>query len=334
MNKLKRFVSTSLACTLGLVGGLATAASGAQSAAWPQQNPVTIVVGFATGSTADLVSRTIANALAERTGGTFVVENRTGANGMLAAGAVARAKPDGTTLLISTSSPLTVNPHLYSNAGYVPQKDFRFVTPIVSVPLIVAVNPNQPLMKSVNSLDDLKRVATNKADGLSYGSAGNGNLTHLAAAQLSASLQFNGLHVPFRGSAPADVSLMAGDVDYTVGPISNAALIKDGRLRGLAVTDSERWPDLPDVPSVHELGMPEMGIVAWTAILAPAGTPDEVVETLGAHIRAITEDPKYRSQLTVQGRIWTLTPTEFQARVADETQRYAALVKRMNIKVE
>lgn len=333
MSKIKQFLGGSLACTF-MAGIFTGPAVSAQSDVWPPPKPVTIIVGFATGSTADLVSRSIANALAERTGGTFVVDNKTGANGMLAAAAVSRAKPDGTTLLISTSSPLTVNPHLYSNAGYVPQEDFRFITPIVSVPLVVAVNPNQPLMKAVNSLEAFKRVALDKADGLSYGSAGNGNLTHLAAAQLSASLGFKGLHVPFRGSAPADISLLAGDIDYTVGPISNVPLIKDGRLRALAVTDGERWPELPDVPSVEELNMPEMGIVAWTGILAPAGTSDEIVEAVGAHIRAITTDPKYQSQLAAQGRIWTLTPTEFQARVNDETQRYGELVKSMNIKVE
>ena len=329
MNRTRRLLACTLTCALAFAGG----AANAQSGPWPNK-PVTIVVGFATGSTADLVSRIIANALAQRTGGTFVVENKTGANGMLAAAAVARAKPDGSTLLISTSSPLTVNPHLYGNAGYVPTKDFRFVTPIVSVPLVVAVNPNQPLTKSVNTLEDLKRAAASKADGLSYGSAGNGNLTHLAAAQLSTSLGFKAIHVPYRGSAPADVALMAGDIEYTVGPISSVPLIKDGKLRALAVTDSERWPQLPDVPSVTDLNMPEMGIVAWTGILAPAGTPDDIVEALGAHIRAIAADAKFRSQLAAQGRIWTLTPAEFQARVVEETRRYGDLVKRMNIKVE
>lgn len=329
MKKIHRILAWA---ALGLAGAASTAA-GAQAVAWPQR-PVTIVVGFATGSTADLVSRTVATALSQRTGGTFVVENKTGANGMLAAAAVAKAKPDGTTLLISTSSPLTVNPHLYNNLGYVPQKDFRFVTPIVSVPLVVAVNPNQPLMKSVYTLDDLKRVAASKPEGLSYGSAGNGNLTHLAAAQLSTSLGFKSLHVPFRGSAPADVALLGGEVDYTVGPISNAPLIKEGKLRALAVTDSDRWADLPQVPSVTDVNMPEMGIVAWTGVLAPAGTPNDIIEALGAHIRAITADPKFRSVLSAQGRIWTLTPQQFSARVAEESRRYGDLVKRMNVKVE
>ncbi len=333
MNKIHRILAwaaVGLACAASTTAGAQTQSP---ATAWPQR-PVTIVVGFAPGSTADLVSRTVATALSQRTGGTFVVENKTGANGMLAAAAVARAKPDGFTLLISTSSPLTVNPHLYSNLGYVPQNDFSFVTPIVSVPLVVAVNPNQPLMKSVHTLKDLKRVAASKPDGLSYGSAGNGNLTHLAAAQLSTSLGFQSLHVPFRGSAPADVALLGGEVDYTVGPISNAPLIKEGRLRALAVTDSERWPDLPQVPSVTDVDMPEMGIVAWTAILAPAGTPADIVEALGAHIRAITADPKFRPALSAQGRIWTLSPQEFSARVADESRRYGDLVKRINVKVE
>ena len=305
----------------------------AQIANWPQK-PVTIVVGFAAGSTADIVSRTIATAMTQRTGMNFVVENKTGANGMLAAAAVARAKPDGTTLLISTSSPLTVNPYLYSNAGYVPQKDFKFITPIVSVPLVVTVNPNQPLMKSVNTLDDLRKVAAGKPEGLSYGSAGNGNLTHLAAAQLATSLNFNGVHIPFRGSAPADVALLSGDIDYTVGPVSSVPLIKEGKLRALAVTDSERWIDLPHVPSVNELNLPELGIVAWTGLLAPAGTADEVIEAIGAHVRAISLDPKYRSTLAAQGRIWTLTPAQFSARVNEESRRYAEVVRRMNIKVE
>ncbi|MES2631532.1 MAG: tripartite tricarboxylate transporter substrate binding protein [Pseudomonadota bacterium] len=313
---------------------LATGAASAQQAQpWPQR-PVTIVVGFAAGSTADLVARAMATSLSQRTGGSFVVDNKTGANGMLAASTVARAKPDGTTLLISTSSPLTVNPHLYPNPGYVPQKDFRFITPIVSVPLVVTVNPNQPLMKNVFTIDDLKRVGAAKANGLTYGSAGNGNLTHLAAAQLSTSLGFKSVHVPFRGSAPADIALLAGDVDYTVGPISNAQLIKDGKLRALMVTDSERWADLPAVPSVTDMKMPEMGIVAWTALLAPAGTPDDIIEALGNHVRAITVDPRSKQSLGMQGRIWTLTPAQFSARVADESTRYGDLVKQLNIKLE
>ncbi len=329
MKKTFSVVARALLCALPLTA----ASAGAQTHPWPQK-PVTIIVGFATGSTADLVSRTVANALAQRTGGTFVVENRTGANGMLAAAAVARSKADGTTLLISTSSPLTVNPHLYSNAGYVPQKDFKFITPIVSVPLVVAVNPNQPLMKGVYTLDDLKKAAANKPNGLSYGSAGNGNLTHLAAAQLATSLGIDSLHVPFRGSAPADLALLSGDIDYTVGPISNVPLIKEGRLRALLVTDSEKWPELPNTPAVTDLNMPEMGIVAWTGILAPAGTPDDILEAIGAHVRAITADPKHRAALTAQGRIWTLTPAEFATRVGDETRRYGELVKRMNLKME
>lgn len=296
--------------------------------------PVKLVVGFSPGSTIDTVARIVAEALSSRMGQSFVVENKTGANGMIAARAVAQAKPDGYTLLVSNSSSITVNPLLYKDLQYDPLKDFAPVTTVVSVPFILTVNPENARLASVTDVKSLVALAKRNPNTVSYGSAGNGNLMHLAGAQLATMADVNMLHVPYRGAAPMEAGLLSKEVDFGFDTLSGVPLIKSGKLRALAVSTADRWQDLPDVPSVAELGFPGFDISFWVGVFAPAGTPPEVVDRLNKEIAAASKDPTVRARLALQGKPLTQEPSEFVQKIADELKQNEALIKRANIKID
>lgn len=296
--------------------------------------PVKLVVGFSPGSTIDTVARIVAEALSSRMGQSFVVENKTGANGMIAARAVAQAKPDGYTLLVSNSSSITVNPLLYKDLQYDPLKDFSPVTTVVSVPFILTVNPENARLASVTDVKSLVALAKRNPNTVSYGSAGNGNLMHLAGAQLATMADVNMLHVPYRGAAPMEAGLLSKEVDFGFDTLSGVPLIKSGKLRALAVSTADRWQDLPDVPSVAELGYPGFDISFWVGVFAPAGTPPAVVDRLNKEIAAASKDPTVRARLALQGKPLTQEPSEFVQKIVDELKQNEALIKRANIKID
>ena len=303
------------------------------SAAYPEA-PVRFVVGFSPGRTIDTVARIVGDALAARTGQSVVVENKTGANGMIAARAVAQAKPDGYTILVSNSSSITVNPLLYKDLGYDPLKDFEPVTTVVAVPFVLTINPHNSRMSQVDSVQQLIDLASRNPGTVSYGSAGNGNLMHLAGAQLATMADVQMLHVPYRGAAPMEAGLLANEVDFGFDTLSGVPLIKSGKLKALAVSTQERWHDLPDVPAVAELGYPDFDISFWVGIFAPAGTPPDVVATLNQAIADVAADPAVRKRLAAQGRPATQTPEAFRTKIADELKQNQALIQRANIKID
>ncbi|MBO9356560.1 tripartite tricarboxylate transporter substrate binding protein [Bordetella petrii] len=315
----------------GLAASLA--AAGPARAAYPDA-PVKFVVGYSPGSTIDTVARIVGDALAARTGQSFVIENKTGANGMIAARTVAQADPDGYTILISNSSSITVNPLLYKDLGYDPLKDFEAISTVVEVPFVLTINPANSRMKDVDSVQSLVSLAKRNPGAVSYGSAGNGNLMHLAGAQLAAMADVQMLHVPYRGAAPMEAGLLAKEVDFGFDTLSGVPLIKSGKLKALAVSSKARWKDLPDVPAVAELGYPDFDISFWVGVFAPAGTPPEVVEYLNKAIAEAAADPKVRQRLEVQGRPAVPSPAEFRAKIADELKQNQALIQRANIKVD
>lgn len=296
--------------------------------------PVKFVVGFSPGSTIDTVARIIGEALSTRMGQSFVVENKTGANGMIAARSVVQAKPDGYTILVSNSSSITVNPLLYKDLQYDPLKDFAPVTTVVSVPFILTINAENPRVAGVSDVKSLVELARRNPNTVSYGSAGNGNLMHLAGAQLATMSDVQMLHVPYRGAAPMEAGLMSKEVDFGFDTLSGVPLIKAGKLRALAVSASERWHDLPEVPTVAELGYPGFDISFWVGIFAPAGTPPEVVARLNKEITLAVNDPVVRARLAVQGNPSTQSPQAFERKIADELKQNEALIKRANIKID
>ena len=307
--------------------------SSVHAAGYPNQ-PIRLVVGYSPGSTIDIVARIVADGLSRKMKANFVVENKTGANGKLAAMTVTQAKPDGYTLLVSNSSSITVNPILYKDLGYDPLKDLSPISTVLSVPFVLAINPANPRMKDIDSVKTLVDKAKAEPDKVTYGSAGNGNLMHLAGAQLATMSSTQMVHVPYRGAAPMEAALLSHEIDFGFDTLTGVHLMKSGKLKPLAVSTKERWRDLPDVPSVSETGYADFDISFWVGTFAPAGTPPEIIKRLNQEIAAVVKDPAIQERLKPQGNILTQSPDAFTNKIKDELEKNKELIKRAKISVE
>lgn len=313
---------------IGLAAGAAPALH-AQTA-WPTQ-PVRMVIPFPPGGPTDLVGRVIAQALSEQLGQNVIVENKPGANANIAAELVARAPADGYTFMYNTSS-LALSAVLYSKLNYDALKDFAPVALTAVVPMVLVVHPSVPA-KTVPEFIDLLKKNPGK---MVYGSAGNGNVTHLGAFQF---LQANGLsatHVPYKGSSPALVDL-AGDQTQFMTDTINSALpyIRDGRMRALAVTSATRSPVLPDVPTLQESGMAGFEVGAWQGVVMPAKTPPEIVNKLNAEITKALKNPAVLEKLAAQGaQPLGSTPEQYGAYLRSEIQRWGEVAKATGAKLD
>src|SRR5215470_11173089 len=260
--------------------------TGAALAAYPER-PVTIVVPFAPGGANDVVVRIIQQPLSEALGQPVVVENRGGAGGNIGFGFVARARPDGYTLLLAPNS-FAVNVSLYDKAPYDPFKDFEPVAEISFFPVMFAVRPDL----GVSTLKELIARAKASPGTLNYSTPGQGTLPHLATELLKLRTGIDMVHIPYAGAAPAAHALIGRVVD--VGTMSITAAmphLEAGTLRGLAVTGAQRWPDLPDIPTVEETGVPSSVSETWQGVLVPAGTPADAVDRLAKVLVAIAQRP-------------------------------------------
>ncbi|MCX7363529.1 MAG: tripartite tricarboxylate transporter substrate binding protein [Alphaproteobacteria bacterium] len=313
-----------------LSAALAGLAFPATAQTYPSQ-PIKFVVGFAPGSSTDLVARYVAEDLRQRLGQPVIVENRAGANGSIAAGMVARAAPDGYTLLVSNASTMTTNHLLYKDITYDPLVSLVPVALVVSAPFILAINPNNPKTKSVANLADFVKLATSKPEAVSYGSAGIGNLTHLSFELLGSIVGARFLHVPYGGSAPAQAALLASEVDSVFDTPNGVPLINSGKFKALAVSTAVRWRDLPDVPSVAEAGYPAFATSFWTGVVAPANTPQPILDALYKAIAAGTEDAKTKAQLLTQGNIDLQDSPTFRRKIAREGELNAEVLKKAGI---
>lgn len=317
--------------TLG--AALAGALAPARAQDYPTK-PVRFLVGFPPGSTTDLVARIVAEGVKKRFGQPFVVENRPGANGMLAAEAVARAEPDGHTILVANTSSITVNPLLYKDLRYDVARDFAPITTVVALPMILMVNTQNPKTGAARTVQELAAAARRHPAGLTYGSGGNGNLLHLAGAQFGALLDLKTTHVPYRGAAPMQTALLANEIDFAFNTLSAMPHLRAGTLRALMVTAAERWPDLPDVPSAVEAGLDAMNLPIWTGLIAPAKTPPRIIAAIGAAVEALRNDPLARDQLQQQGRITTNSPEAFAKQIAAELKINAGVIRQADIRVD
>jgi len=295
--------------------------------------PVRLLVGFPAGSGTDIVSRIVAGALAAKFGQPFVVENRSGANGVLAAVALANSAPDGYTLIGTNSSSMTVTPLLYKQPQYNTLRDFTPIAPVLFGHYIVTINPANPRTASVATLNDLIALAKAKPGTLIYGVANTGSFAHISTELLSIRAGISMTHVPFRATIEAQTALIRGDLDLHLDVPSCIAQIKAGKLKALAVTMPMRWSELPDVPTVAE-SYPGYDASFWWGFLTRAGTPDNVVQALNREIVAATNQPAFRKQLELQGAIMTMTQQAFAAKVGAEIAQNAEVIRRANIKIE
>lgn len=306
-------------------------AARAQDANTYPARPVRIIVPFSAGGTTDLLARILAERLGPQMNGTFVVENRPGAGGNIGADAVARAEPDGYTLLMTTIGTAAINYGLYgAQMPYKPQ-DLAAVSKMANVPNVIFV----PTASPARTLADL--VARAKASpGMTFGSSGNGTSLHLVGELLQQEAGITLTHVPYRGAGPMLTDAIAGRMDLAVDNLPSAlGHIRDNRLRALAVTGPERSPSLPDVPTVREAGFPALETFAWFGVQAPARTPRPVLDKLAAAIRAAVNEPAMKTKIAEQGAIPVGdTPAEFQTFIEAEITRWRDVIRRGNIRVE
>lgn len=316
--KTLKYSASIIVISLGLI-----APGVSQTTDWPTR-PVTMVVPFPPGGPTDLIARVIAKQLSEQLGQTFVVDNKGGANGNIGGQAVASSKPDGYTVLYNTSS-LALSPSLYKELSYSPQKDLIPVSTTAVVPLVLVINPKLP----VNNIQEFIAYAKKNPGKLAYASSGNGNITHLGAFLLNQATGIDAVHVPYRGSAPAMIDLVGGQVQYDTNTLNDSVqFIRDNRVKALAVTSAKRSPVLPDVPTVSETVVPGFEMGAWQGIVVPAGTDPAIVKKFNTEILKALKSPAVVKQLEDQGaQVLGSTPEEYKDYLASEIKRFAKVVK-------
>jgi tripartite-type tricarboxylate transporter receptor subunit TctC len=309
------------------VGALLSVPALAQ-AAWPQR-AVRIVVGFPPGGTTDILGRLAAQILQEALGQPFVVENRPGAGSNIAAQAVLRAPADGYTLLLGSPGTNAINPHLYSDPGYDPLTDFLPISQIAEVPNLIAAHP------SLGVRDATGLIVLAKRRRLSYGETSIGGSTHLAAELFRLMANIEATHVPYRGSAPMMTDLLPGRIDFGTDNLpSMLPHVRSGALVAIGVTSTDRWPSAPDIPAIAET-LPGYEVVAWFGLVAPRGTPDEVIARANAALRAGLEKPETVSRMGELGaRPLPGTPEIYQARNVAEFTRLGDLIRRVGIQAQ
>jgi tripartite-type tricarboxylate transporter receptor subunit TctC len=305
-------------------------ASPAVAQTWPVR-PVRIVVPFAPGGGVDTVTRMMAQKMSELAGASFVVENRPGGAGVVGTEAVARAAPDGYTLL--TSAPeFSINPSVRPRLPYDPFRDFAYIAQLTSGQFLLASHPTVP----VRSVKELISLARSRPGQLNYGSSGAGGINHLAGELFGSIAGIRWVHVPFKGAGPSTIALIGGEIDFVFA--STTGLVgpsKSGKVRPIAVTGTERFSELPDVPTAGESGVPGYVVTGWYGFYAPAGTPAEIVQRLQADAGRALHSPEIRDRLVKTGNAPLVTaPSEFAAFVRGEMEKWAKVVKQSGVRVD
>ena len=320
---MRRLVLAAL-CTLGFVN-IALAQS------WPSQR-VRMIVPYAAGGTTDFLGRLAADEISKKTGQQVIVENRTGAGGNIGSAAVAKSTPDGLTLGMLVNSSLTVNQHLYANMGYDPLKDLVTAAILGEAPQVIVVPASLP----VKTLGEFVALARAKPNSLNFATAGAGSTNHLSALLLSKLTGITMAHVPYRGAAPAVADLTSGVVQmFSVGVAPVAGLVEGGKLRLLAATTATRMPQLPDLPTAAEAGVSGYLSTSWFGIVAPAGTPREIIDRINAMMREMVAQPEMKARFDKSYLIaWSHAPDALRKIVADEAAMWGKIVKEFGVKVE
>ena len=314
---------------LALLGALPMVPALAQT--WPAR-PVTLLVPFPPGGSTDMVARTLGVKLQEKLGGTFVVDNKAGAGGMIGAAAARRAAPDGYTLFVSSLGPFVIGPHLTKSPGYDPLKDFDYITVAVQAPNVLAV----PSGSRFRTLADVIAFMKANPGKMTFASAGPGTSDHLTAALFWQETATTATHVPYKGGAPAITDLLGGQVDATFMNINTALPhIKAGKMRALAITSAKRSPLLSDVPTMEELGHKDVTVYSWQAVAAPKGLPADIKTKVRNTVVESLNDPAVKPKLLELGfEIVGNTPEQFTAFQSAEFARWKQVIEQGKISID
>ena len=299
------------------------AASGALADTWPSK-PIKRVVPFAAGGSTDVTARLIAQALTERLGQQTFVENRPGAGGNIGADAVAKAEPDGYTLLMTTSTTHATNPSLYKSLPFDVKKDFAPISLTAFIPNLLVVNPSVP----AKNVQEFVKYLKDNPDKLTYGSAGNGSSQHLSAELFKSLADVKMVHAVYRGGAPAMTDLISGQIQVLFSPLVEALQhVQAGKLTALGITTAKRSALLPDVPTIGEV-LPGYEVALWNGVLAPAGTPAPIIEKVNRALVEALRSEEMKAKLAQQGSEPVgNSPEEFRAFIADELVKWGKLVE-------
>jgi len=307
-----------------LFAPLLLAAGAAEAQGYPSR-PVRLIVGFAAGGPADTTARILAHRLSERIGVNVVVDNRPGATGVIAADTVAKAAPDGHTVLLCASGLMVTNPLLMPKTPFDPAKDFAPVSMVVSIPFVLFVNPASPAA----TVRDLIALGKSRPGALNYGTAGAGSSSHLASVLFSTMAGIQPVHVPYKGSALAANDLVAGQLHFIFEAIAaGMQFVKSGRLRALGVATAQRISVAPDLPTIAEAGLPGFEASVWHGICAPAATAPARIERLAREIVATAGQPDVRDRYAAIGtEVIASDPAQFRAALRSEIARWEKLVR-------
>jgi tripartite-type tricarboxylate transporter receptor subunit TctC len=318
-------------CMKRFLPALLLAATTAIAQPYPDR-PVRIVVGYPPGGGTDLAARLIQQPLSTRWNQPVVIDNRPGANAVIATEAVAKAKPDGYTLLMAYATEVSLNPLTMKKLPYDPVKDFAPVVQVASAPLVLAVNPALP----AKDVKELVALAKAKPGTLSFSSSGPGSVHHFAGELFKLQTGTDLLHVPYKGSGPATADAVSGQVQVTYASVASVLrFVQAGRLRALGVTSRARTSQMPDVPTLVEAGLTDFELTSWYGLLAPAGTPPEVIAKLHADVSAVVTGPDLQKSFAAQGLDPAGgSPQAFAAFIRSEAAKFARIAKAGNIQPE
>jgi len=318
-------------CLVAVFLGICAVPASATTAEYPDR-PVRLVVPFPAGGGADTLARIVMPRVAEALGAPIVIDNRPGAGGNVGAEIVARAAPDGYTLLYGTNGTHAINQTLYGSLRFDPVRDFAPVSRMTVIAAMLVVNPDFP----ARSVGELIQYAKARPGTVNFASAGNGTTSHLAGELFRATAGIDIVHIPYRGGALAIMDVVGGQVQMMIDVMPNAyPLVKSGKVRGLACTSAQRFPAAPECPTIAESGLPGYEVTAWDAVFAPAGTPVPIIAKLNAAIRRALEDPEVAESLLKHGaQAVPGTPDELARHVVAETAKWAKVVRRSGAKID
>ncbi|WP_298235230.1 tripartite tricarboxylate transporter substrate binding protein [uncultured Azohydromonas sp.] len=316
---------------MALLGTGAVMPAGWAAESYPSK-PIRLIVPFPAGGGGDTLARLVMTRVAKELGQTIVIENIAGAGGNVGSQAATRAPNDGYTLLYGTNGTFAINHALYKRTGFDPLHDFEPVSGLSKIAALVTVRPEM----NVSTFQELLALLKSKPGKYTYASAGNGTTSHLATELLKSSAGVSMVHVPYRGGAPAITDLLGGQVDVMIDVMPNTGpQVQSGRLRALAVSTAQRLPNMPNVPTIAESGVPGFDVSAWDGIFVPKGTPAPIVAKLQAAIRKVLTDQETRQQLLERGAVAApTTPEEMSRFVKAEIDRWGAVVKRSGATIE